>query len=55
MEIIIGVVIGLVLVGGAIAIAFRAPSKPLKKRSESDHDDWNDSGGIAGNFGQPPE
>ena len=55
MEIVIGLVGGLVLVGGAIAVAFLAPSKPLKKRTETDHSGWNDSGFFAGRFGYSPE
>jgi hypothetical protein len=53
----LGVVLGLVLVGGAIALGFLWPTKPLQRRNESDHSPWQDSAGVADRFpldGPPP-
>ncbi len=57
MMIALGLALGLVLVGGAIALGFLWPTKPLKRRNDSDHSPWRDSAGIADRFpldGPPP-
>ncbi len=47
MFIAIGIVVGLALVGGALYAAFAWPAKPLRRRNESDHAAWQDSGNVS--------
>ena len=47
MDTIVGIMLGAAIVFGAIVLAVRHPTKPLKRRNNTDHGGWNDTNGSS--------